>query len=211
MKRFVSMIIILSTFSISCTKYEQYEFYDYTKPFQKEKFTDSRDGQSYDYVKIGESYWMAENLNYKILNSFVYNDDEVYANIYGRFYNWETACSVCPNGWHLPSNEEVSALLGYLGGGDFAGAQMKETGDEHWNSPNIDASNISGFTALPAGIYLEQGYAYGLGEFGEWWTSTSEGVDFASEFDLAYDRGYCQQTYTWKTHRLSIRCIKNTK
>jgi len=209
MKPSVNVLIILSSFLISCTKYELYEFHDYTKPVQIEKFSDSRDGQSYDYVKIGKLYWMAENLNYKTADCFVYNDDEGYASIYGRYYSWETAQNICPNGWHLPSVDELTTLFTYLGDSYYAGGQMKETGFVHWKSPNVDANNISGFNALPAGMYLEQGYSYGLGEFGEWWTSTPDGTDFANEFDLSFDRGYCQQTYTWKGHRLSVRCVKN--
>lgn len=205
-------IIFLLVLTVSCNKYEYYEFHDYTTPYKILTFTDSRDAQSYNYVKIGDQYWMAENLNYKpATGSFVYDDNEIYANTYGRFYDWETARNVCPAGWHLPSEQELSTLIFYLGGNEFAGGQLKEKGTAHWKVPNSGASNISGFTALPGGIYLEQGYGYGLTEFGEWWTSTTEspGSTHSLAFDMAFDRSYLQVGPTWKSHRLSVRCIKN--
>ena len=96
--------------------------------------TDDRDGQTYKTVKIGDQWWMAQNLNYETENSFC-ADDSVCAK-YGRFYTWSAAmdsaakwsesgkgcglgssCTpsypvrgVCPSGWHLPSRDEWTYL-----------------------------------------------------------------------------------------------------
>jgi hypothetical protein len=79
------------------------------------KFTDGRDGQTYKTVTIDGKTWMAQNLNYKAEGSWCYNDDESNGNIYGRLYDWDTAKTACPVGWHLPTRQEWDDLVAYVG------------------------------------------------------------------------------------------------
>ena len=55
---------------------------------------------------------------------------------------------VCPEGWHLPSDGEWTQLTDYLGGVSIACGKLKETDTTHWDSPNRNATNESGFTAM---------------------------------------------------------------
>jgi len=68
---------------------------------QFDSITDIRDSQKYKVVKIGNQWWMAQNLNYFTSNgSKYYKDDSIkYAALYGRLYQWPTANKSCPVDW----------------------------------------------------------------------------------------------------------------
>jgi uncharacterized protein (TIGR02145 family) len=200
-------------------------------------FTDTRDGETYKTVKIGTQVWMAENLKATKYNdgtaiSLVTDIDEWNANVwshlgtpaycwynndasnykstYGALYTWDALNNgkLCPIGWHVPSDDEWTTLINYLGGPDEAGGKLKETDTTHWQNPNTDATNESGFTALPSGSRINLGFN-GIGYIGGWWSSTEYGTDQARMLNLIYNasdfhRGYCMRGYG-----NSVRCLKN--
>jgi uncharacterized protein (TIGR02145 family) len=159
------------------------------------------EGNIYKTIKIGDQIWMAENLR-----TITYNDGTPIPNpddndvwlrtdawcnyyydssnvaIYGRLYNQNAILSthkICPSGWHPSTYEEWIILETYLGGSVVAGGKLKETDTTHWKSPNIGATNSSGFTALPGGtrigLFDVPGSAEdifgGLGHGGFYWSS----------------------------------------
>ena len=97
------------------------------------------DGNIYRIVKIGNQWWMAENLavthyrngdaipnviksgewvNQSIGAYCAYDNDKKYANTYGYLYNWYTVDdgrNIAPVGWHVPTNSEWTELGMYLG------------------------------------------------------------------------------------------------
>ena len=141
----------------------------------KAQIVEDIDGNVYRTIIIGTQVWLAENLKTTHFNDgtpipFVEdqlawyelgapgaclykNDESANRNTYGALYNWYTVDTglLCPAGWHVPSDEDWTILINYLGGEEVAGGMMKEEGVAHWISPNTGATNSSGFTALPAG------------------------------------------------------------
>lgn len=130
------------------------------------------DGNKYHVIKIGNQYWLKENLRTTRLRNgdaigtstawSTYTSplcascdfDATYDAEYGKLYNWY-ACTdtrgLAPAGWHIPTAAEWKQLSDFLGGTDVAGGKLKETGTKHWIAGNV-ASNSSGFTAVPAGF-----------------------------------------------------------
>ena len=81
------------------------------------------------------------------------NDEAEYKGTYGGLYNSYTVQTgkLCTAGWHVSTDENWTTLTTYLGGESVAGSKLKETGTNHWFGPNTDATNSSGFAALPGG------------------------------------------------------------
>jgi uncharacterized protein (TIGR02145 family) len=169
-------------------------------------FTDTRDGKTYKSVKIGSQTWMAENLNYKIGQSWCYDDDENNCKEYGRLYGWETAKTACPKDWHLPSVEEWDRLVEMAGGKEVAGKKFKsKTG---WND-NGNGTDEFGFSALPGGCndcMPGDGFAQ-AGEMGYWWEmQPAYKYDGLREMDYKSD-GVSELLNA--PNGYSVRCIKN--
>jgi uncharacterized protein (TIGR02145 family) len=176
-------------------------------------FTDSRDGKTYKTIKIGTQTWMAENLAYKASSGCWAYDNKV-KNVaeYGYLYNWETAKTVCPPGWHLPGNSEWSALINYLGGEKTSGSKLKEAGSMHWRSPNAEATNESGFRAFPGGqCYTD--YKDGklkflyMGNSGFWWSASEAQVTFATIWTMFYNAGTFYKYLYPKPYGFSVRYV----
>lgn len=182
------------------------------------------DGNEYTYVTIGSQTWLQQDmrvLHYpdgSLINEvWSYEDNDSIAAIYGLLYTWEGAMNyssmekaqgICPDGWHIPSDEEWTQLGSYLGGDNIAGGKMKESGTTHWSAPNTGGTNESGFTSLPAGEYDDSHYQF-LGLYNVIWSSTEANSAFAKYRYISYeDEGLHSYTY-YKNFRYSVRCIKN--
>ena len=131
-------------------------------------FTDSRDGQTYKTISFEnpltgtEVVWMAQNLNYKVQDSYAYNDNDSNRKELGLLYTWEAAKKACPKGWHLATDSEWSMLVSQFGGADKAGEALKSK--KGWNEDG-NGTNSSGFNALPGGQRLPDGSYRNLGIF----------------------------------------------
>jgi len=177
-------------------------------------FTDVRDGQSYRMVTIGTQTWMAENLNYDVPSStrdVCYNKNSDNCSIYGRLYTWDDATSVCPVGWHLPSDDEWTTLEDFVGDSATAGTKLKSKsgwgGVYDWNG-----TDLYGFSALPGGFGGSDGGSFSyVGTFGSWWSATEGGTGTAyCRMMSGTALGYRVERSEAGTRRLfSVRCVQN--
>lgn len=194
------------------------------------------DGNIYNTLTIGNQVWMGSNLKTTKYNDnttiplvtdnttwanlstsgycWYNNDATTYKGAYGALYNWYTVSTgkLCPTGWHVPTDAEWTILTNYLGGLGVAAGKLKETGLDHWASPNSDATNSTGFTGLPGGHRYQnfsqvfESVNYG----GFWWSATSYNTTSAwvkimiNAYSTLSDRNaYSKQSGS------SVRCMKN--
>ncbi|MCL1956816.1 MAG: hypothetical protein FWF63_05795 [Fibromonadales bacterium] len=169
----------------------------------EENFIDKRDKKKYRIVKIGRQIWMAENLNYDIQGSKCYDET------YGRLYDWETAKKACPQGWHLPTDDEWKILANFAGGIRAAGRKLKTTNG--WTNNN--GTDDYGFSALPGGDCNPNGNFSGVGDFGSWWADDEYDAKQAYNWYLDVHgfkyKAWYKDGYFDKSQLFSVRCIKD--
>lgn len=198
-----------------------------------------QEGNIYKTIKIGNQTWMVENLrttHYRngdpienVKNDEIWTTtttgaycnyentlDEKIIATKGRLYNWYAVSdfrNIAPCGWHIPTDEEWSVLVTYLGSESIAGGKLKEKGILHWMTDNIGASNESGFTALPGGN-RDQYYGIfdGQDHNGFWWSST-EDSNTHSWYRFLNNQLSSVGRFSWdvgnKSSGFSVRCIKD--
>jgi len=159
-----------------------------------------------------------------------FNNDPANEFVYGKLYNWYAVAGIydaaslgnpllrkklSPSGWHIPTDIEWTTLTNCLGGREVAGGKMKETGISLWQSPNIDATNSSGFSGLPGGYrsyiggFGEAGSFGLIGSLGYWWTATEYNNVTSWWRNLDYNSSSIGRYGFEKQDGLSVRCVKD--
>lgn len=195
-------------------------------------------GITYKIITIGTQTWMAENLRTTIFRngdvipevkderewyqlstpaycnySNTQNNDTIA--VYGRLYNWFAVSDnrkLAPDGWHIPSRDELDILIHQLGRQTGDDEKIIEAGNAHWKGLNPDANNESGFTALPggwrhgySGVFWEQGWQGGC-----WSTSQYQACMWSR--DKTTNKDYIIfdfLTGTIAQFGFSVRCVKD--
>ncbi len=216
--------------------------------------TDSRDSSAYNWVKIGTQIWMAENLNYAIESSTCYNNDSEKCNTYGRLYPWAIAMAIdslvftdstvgdlfeghqgiCPDDWHLPSDEEWTVLKEYASNApefslttitsdnETAVLAKQPTHTVAISSPVYSSStgnklklssiwntatNDFNFSAIPGGYRNNTGYDY-IGVECYWWSASESDATYAYKRTLTSSNSFYGMSIS-KSYALSVRCIQD--
>ena len=196
------------------------------------------DGNKYKVVKIGDQYWMKENLkvtHYRngdvipnISDSLQwskltmgaycnYNNDPNNVDTYGRLYNWYAVNdnrNIAPEGWHVANDADLHFLINSLGGRSIAGNKMKTQGTTTkgnglWFGYNDYATNESGFSALPGGGRGHHSGFARLGKMGIFWSASEFERRFASSYvTLSADSSLIRDRLE-KNFGCSVRCVKD--
>lgn len=205
-------------------------------------------GKAYTTIGIGTQMWFAENLNYATMDgnadngkgSWCYGNNVTNCSIHGRLYTWAAAMNlpaeynnksaaevvsekhqgVCPDGWHVPSNDEWNLLGEFVGkynGGEGVGTSIK--GAQYWpvKAGVARGSDKFGFNALASG-YMNPSTGKFITIYGE--DNASASFITATELDdpiSMYSRDLSSGTDTfngindqdWKILASSLRCIKD--
>lgn len=146
-----------------------------------------------------------------------YNNDSSSRTIYGKLYNWYAVNDkrgLTPIGWHIPTDTEWTELENCLGGPSIAGGKLKAIGtienwDGLWRSPNLGASNSSGFTAIPSGYRYYNGTFDFIGFNAYWWSSTEHDSSNAWHRNLYFNGTDINRYYYDKLFGFSVRCVKD--
>lgn len=182
---------------------------------------DYGDGRnSYESVPVANHCWTKKNLKEteEAPNSRVYGDntDDNFIDTYGRLYTWSEAAQdaeindygymqgICPEGWHIPTVQERA---------DLDALPVADINDEtSWQGTHETYTNVTGFTAMPAGIYnaaLDRYESFGTQT--DWWTDNN-GNTSASEISVIEISYYCTNAMN-KTQNannaISVRCVKD--
>lgn len=144
-------------------------------------FVDTRNGKRYRTVKIGSRVWMAENLNYRAIDSYCYGDDDRNCDTYGRLYTWEAANRVCPDGWSLPDSDDM----------------------------NYQDFNLNNFSALNGGErYADDGKFYDMGDRAYFWLANARG-DKGDAMVFKGGKMESLSYPSSKKSAFSVRCIQD--
>ncbi len=199
---------------------------------------DPRDDTEYKTVKIGDQVWMAENLaylpevspssdeSYTLPKYYVYDYQGTGADkvkitdnykTYGVLYNWPAAERACPEGWHLPTDDEWEELAawisednrGYFKDNDdweSVGLHLKTTSG--WDSGGHGTDDY-GFGALPAGERTDAGTFNYQTLGGRWWSATEAGNSDAFVRSMNSEQDAFNRYYIMKEYGFSVRCVKD--
>jgi uncharacterized protein (TIGR02145 family) len=200
------------------------------------------EGHTYSTVVIGNQCWFAENCRYlpevspnastsfeePVYYVFGYEGDDVEDakatenyNLYGTLYNWQAVqgSEVCPNGWHVSSDEDWKELEITLGmdssvadsegwRGTDQGMQMKSTSG--WSNDG-NGTNTSGLNVQPGGWRYAYGGFYHLGDDAVFWTTSLafSSDNYAWYRALFHDQLGVQRENPLINSGFSARCVQD--
>lgn len=152
-----------------------------------------------------------------------FNNEAEYKNEFGALYNWyavETK-KLCPPGWHIPTDEEWWQLENFIGmSPDLANTvgfrgineakKLKKYSELWWDKEVQEATNESGFSAIPSGARSGYNGIFSVLYKGTgWWSSTEYKASMAWMRGINNSGNTIMRLPNSKNDGLSVRCIKD--
>jgi uncharacterized protein (TIGR02145 family) len=148
-----------------------------------------------------------------------YNNDPVLGSIYGKLYNGYAVSDprgLSPAGWRIPKRDSSTDPVfdDFFNFASFLGTDpggKAKAVSSLWQSPNTNASNTSGFSALPAGQRSQTGTFTSINQLASFRMGNVSGASMT--YGLGYNILYNTSTisiaaFTLKTGT-SIRLVKD--
>ncbi len=185
----------------------------------------------FDVVKIGEQVWMKKNINKGVMlnqgedptpddvvEKFCVDDDPSNCNKYGALYSWEEAMDyflmegsqgICPEGWHVPTDEDWKELEMALGMSESEANQLNFRGDGI--GTKMKAGGSSGLDLTLAGYAYGDDYSGLVDTVGYYWSSSTYSGPAKYARQIRYDKTQVARIYRSyeKNYYICLRCIMN--
>ena len=192
--------------------------------WEEGSFTDPRDGREYRTVGIWDQVWMGENLNYTDSvatpdlegKRWCYDDEQEQCDTYGSLYSCEISKSVCPAGWHLPTESDWQDLLNFMTrmGVDLDKGLRAKSGWYNYTGHSNNGTDVFGFTALPGGIMYEaNSYGNATREAWFWYVQDCSLNEYEALYLSSEETNFVSSSISGGkiTDAYSVRCIKDAE
>lgn len=237
MKKHLIYIYILWIVSISCSNDDNLPN---IRPSATGEYTDARDGNTYQWVRLGKQEWMASNLKYgtlyyeneydgpladgygdprQVIADGLGFDFEVDFNEHGNLYTWEEALAACPEGWRLPTDEDWQNLETTLGMSAVTAASKGWRGkgvasllrQDEGTGLGLQLAGNASLSGVPVRLYLNF-----LKEFGYYWTATEEENNGLQETTVFYRKIFGSRTTVYRDAAplnilMRVRCVRDAQ
>jgi uncharacterized protein (TIGR02145 family) len=197
----------------------------------------SRQVKEYETIRIGNQDWMQYNLDESFFRNgdsipylssanqwaeagekqepgwCYYDNNPENGKRFGKLYNWyavNDSRGIAPEGWHVPTDEEWTVLIDYLGGEEAAGPKLKSIDSWMDYEGEIGAgTNESGFSGLPNGFRNASGVFSNIETTAYWWSASESNSILAWDRILKhYKKNVFRYNY-YKKAGFGIRCVKD--
>lgn len=195
----------------------------------------------YESVRIGNQEWMTRNLyadrfrngdliphieSYEEWEKVgenghpalcYYDNDPENGKKYGKLYNWYAVNDprgLAPEGWRVPTDEDWTSLVDFLGYEFVAGHKMKSIDGWEWvddkgQIQDGNGDNLSGFKVLPGGCRNGDGSFLDIRDYAFFWSSTEDDNFYAWYRFLLSNSVVVGMNYANKSAGASIRCLRD--